>query len=146
MRTYELHPGRFYRSRQLVIETQSESWGIHGDVHRIEAWSTARLQFEPKGLQIEYRDALRTALRQLRPSDGVVLHGNYATPDQDFADLENVLLYNVGSGAYGSRPRFGVNDSGLGPWLVMLGDGSDTFGLAGDDGVGRGSDWGWRVE
>lgn len=83
-----------------MIETQSERWGIRADHRRAEAWSTTRLQFEPKGWQIEYRDALRRALKELEPADGSVLHGNYATPDHDFVDLENVLLYNVGSGAY----------------------------------------------
>lgn len=35
------------------------------------------------------------------PAHGQVLRAEYATPDRDFADLENVLLYNIGSGAYG---------------------------------------------
>lgn len=84
-----------------MVESQSENWGVRADQHRVEAWSVARLQFEPHGWHVDFRNSLRSALRQLPPAHGRVLRAEYATPDHDFADLENVLLYNVGSGAYG---------------------------------------------
>jgi hypothetical protein len=37
-----------------------------------------------------------------------VLSAEYATPDTGLADLENVLLYNVGSGAYSHLVRVGL--------------------------------------
>jgi len=84
-----------------VVESQSENWGIRADQHRVEAWSVARLQFEPRGWQVDYRNSLRSALRHLSAAHDRVLRAEYATPNHDFADLENVLLYNVSSGAYG---------------------------------------------
>jgi hypothetical protein len=84
----------------FMVESQPENWGVRADRHRVEAWSVARLQFEPRGWQVDLRNSLRSALRQLLPACGQVLHAEYEAPDRDFADLENVLLYNVGSGAY----------------------------------------------
>lgn len=42
------------------------------------------------------------------PSPVGVLLAEYATPDDDFADVENVLLYNVGSGAYSHLTQRGL--------------------------------------
>jgi hypothetical protein len=58
------------------------------------------LPFEPRGWLKEYRDELRVALRGMSPIDGALLHAEYASPDRSFADVENVLLYNVGAGSY----------------------------------------------
>ncbi|MEJ7634544.1 hypothetical protein [Aeromicrobium sp.] len=44
----------------------------------------------------------------MRTTDAGVLLAEYATPDEDFADLENVLLYNVGSGSYSHLTRRGM--------------------------------------
>ena len=48
----------------------------------------------------EYRDDLRAALRATRAIDGARLRAEYAAPDQSFADVENVLLYNVGNASF----------------------------------------------
>jgi hypothetical protein len=66
----------------------------------VRAWSTQRLPFEPKGWLKVYRDELRGALRSMSPIAGALLHAEYASPDRQFADVENVLLYNVGAGSY----------------------------------------------
>lgn len=65
----------------------------------VAAWSTRRLFFEPKGWQRDFRDDLRAALRGLTALSGSVLLAEYYAPDAEFADVENVLLYNVSSGA-----------------------------------------------
>ncbi len=73
-------------------------YAVDGDGRQVTAWSTKRLAFEPKGWQVAFRADLRAALRSLRPQRGRGLVVTYATPDQGFVDLENVLLYNVGQG------------------------------------------------
>ena len=58
------------------------------------------MPFEPRGWLKVYRDELRVALRSMSPIAGALLHAEYASPDREFADVENVLLYNVGAGSY----------------------------------------------
>jgi len=75
-------------------------FAVDGSDTHVEAWSLVRLPFEPKGWLREYRRDLRTVLRSMREGQAGVLYAEYATPDQSFADLENVLLYNLGSGCF----------------------------------------------
>src|SRR5438552_4510390 len=64
----------------------------------VELWSTARLQFEPKGWQLEMRHDLRDALRAL---DGDQVSALYASPLIDSrCDIENILIYNVGAATF----------------------------------------------
>jgi hypothetical protein len=83
-------------------------YSVIGTDTYVEAWSTTRLQFEPKGWLLEYRSDLRRALRSMRATRTGILYAEYATPDQSFADLENVLLYNLGSGCYAHLARRGI--------------------------------------
>lgn len=75
---------------------------------RVDAWSAVRLPFEPKGWLREYRSELQSALRSMKAPSTSVLYAEYAAPDASFADLENVLLYNVGSGCYSHLARRGL--------------------------------------
>jgi hypothetical protein len=75
----------------------------------VEAWSVARLPFEPIGWALAFRDDLRDALRQTSPVAGARLHAIYGADDQgQFVDTENVLLYNVGSAALRHLMSHGV--------------------------------------
>lgn len=67
----------------------------------VELWSTTRLPFEPKGWVREMRDELRCALWRMHPHTGFVLSAVYISPEDGFFDIENVLLYNVGSSSMG---------------------------------------------
>lgn len=78
----------------------SDFYGVESDGVAVRGWSTQRLPYEPKGWLLEYREELRDNLRSLVHDDGAHLRAEYATPDADFADVENVLLYNVGTGCY----------------------------------------------
>ncbi|MFZ2501621.1 MAG: hypothetical protein WAW88_02960 [Nocardioides sp.] len=78
----------------------SEKPDVHSGEHTVEGWSAQRLPFEPKGPLKEYGERLRAALRDLEPVEGKHLRAVYASPDRDFADVENVLLYNLGTGCY----------------------------------------------
>ena len=74
----------------------------------VELWSTRRLPFEPKGEALAMRQDLRAALRRLDAARGEVLHAVYASAEDGFADVENVLLYNVGASALARAGRAGV--------------------------------------
>lgn len=86
----------------------SRQFAVLGSDTYVEAWTTKRLPFEPKGWLHEYRSELRSALRSLQATRGGILYAEYAAPDQGFADLENVLLYNLGSGCYKHLARQGI--------------------------------------
>lgn len=81
---------------------------VRGSSSVVVAWSENRLQFEPGASQRPYRDQLRQQLKALRPRAGQALLAEYRAPDEDFADVENVLLYNVGSSAFTSLGMTGV--------------------------------------
>jgi hypothetical protein len=44
----------------------------------------------------------------MRATTSNVLYGEYAAPEPAFVDLENVLLYNVGSGCYSHLTHEGI--------------------------------------
>ncbi len=83
-------------------------YDVAGGDQRVEAWSSIRLPFEPKGWLRDYRHELQRALRSMKSTSTSILYAEYATPDDDFADLENVLLYNVGSGCYAHLAHRGI--------------------------------------
>ncbi|WP_423798201.1 hypothetical protein [Neobacillus sp. SAB-20_R2A] len=67
----------------------------------MELWSTERLQFEPKNWMKEMRDDLRNQLKLIAPVKEGTLYCKFCTRENDsFFDIENVLLYNVGSGSF----------------------------------------------
>ncbi|ABS05838.1 hypothetical protein Krad_4375 [Kineococcus radiotolerans SRS30216 = ATCC BAA-149] len=74
----------------------------------VEAWSEARLQFEPRGWQVEYRQSLREAIADLDPRAAHGLLAEYLTPDDVFVDVENVLLYNVGTAVFAPVVAVGI--------------------------------------
>ena len=80
--------------------TRAVTWSVNGDSTTVEAGSSVRLPFEPHGELYKYRDALRAALRKLTPAPSHGLVATYLSPDSEFVDAENVLLYNVGAGSY----------------------------------------------
>lgn len=76
---------------------------------RIDAWSKFRLPFEPKGVKKQFRDELAASIRQLSPPvPGTVLHATYSSAARERADLENVLLYNVGCAPFRALARQGL--------------------------------------
>ncbi|MGH2965111.1 MAG: hypothetical protein ACRDMH_06995 [Solirubrobacterales bacterium] len=61
----------------------------------VEAWSPRRLQYQPRGWQLCFRDKLREAVSELGASDGELLHGRYLSLTEEACDAENALIYNV---------------------------------------------------
>jgi hypothetical protein len=67
----------------------------------VQLWSIRRLPFEPKGWLKEMKLGLRAGLQQLQPSSpDDILSCRFTSKDSGVFDLENVLLYNVGSGGF----------------------------------------------
>ena len=67
----------------------------------VQLWSSKRLQFEPKNWMKEMRNELRECLRQLTPIKNGTLYCKFCTSEgHSYFDVENVLLYNVGSGSF----------------------------------------------
>ena len=82
-------------------------WEIHGPaagVSIIEAWADDYIRFD--GLppwQEELRDEIRRRCRLLEPAEGQVLQASVFGPKPSNADVENLVLYNIGSFAVAGR-------------------------------------------
>jgi hypothetical protein len=79
---------------------------IESSRQAVEAWSTSRLQFEPKGWQREFRAALRDAVAAISPTGR--LYAIYGSPDTSSCDAENILFYNVGLSCFARAAREGL--------------------------------------
>jgi hypothetical protein len=85
-------------------------YAIISDENSVIAYSTRRLQFEPKEWQIVFRSNLREELRKLSAGtgDGIVAeYGSCIT--NDFVDTENALFYNIGAGAFRRAAHHGLS-------------------------------------
>lgn len=65
-----------------------------------ELHSDIRLPFEPKGEAVALREEIRRNVKLLKPSEYNHLSARLITSEKAFFDVENVLFYNVGSGAF----------------------------------------------
>jgi len=74
----------------------------------VDAWSVKLLPFEPKGVDLEFKVALRQAILQLGAAPGDVLHAVYASEVDSKADAENILFYNVGTSSFQPLTQFGL--------------------------------------
>ena len=68
--------------------------------HSVDLFSSKRLPFEPKGWVKAMRDGLKRDLKGLDCHRGELLDCHFISCDRGFFDFENVLTYNVGSGAF----------------------------------------------
>lgn len=66
----------------------------------VDLWLTKRMPLEPTGSLHKARVELRSALRDMRCPTGAILSAEYSSEDQSFFDVENVLIYNVGTGTF----------------------------------------------
>ena len=85
-----------------------EFYGVEIGRDEVRGWSIQRLPFEPNGWLKDYRGELREAIRSLEPDTGTHLLAAYASPDREFVDVENVLLYNIGAASYRHLTRGGL--------------------------------------
>lgn len=83
-----------------------DGWVVVGPAGGVvEVWSSRRLPFEPKGAMVELRGAIRAAVAELSRAAGYRyrLAATYRSLAPGLVDAENILFYNVGTGAFG-RP------------------------------------------
>lgn len=73
----------------------------------VECWSFKRVPFEPKGWLYDMRESLKTAVGQLSVDSDRILSATYSSPIGELCDVENVLFYNIGTGAFKSACRSG---------------------------------------
>lgn len=74
----------------------------------VEVWSSIRLPFEPRGRLLEMRNSIRSAIKGMQITKKTMLHALYVSDEKTFCDVENVLLYNVGTGAFANICRKGL--------------------------------------
>ena len=74
----------------------------------VELWLEARIPFEPAGSVLDARNRLRTAIRGLDQTGDQRLVAEYASAATGVFDVENVLLYNVGTGAFSGLAQKGL--------------------------------------
>lgn len=75
---------------------------------KVELWSVRRLPFEPTGWMKQLRGELREAIRSLPIQADAILHATYASSEDRFVDVENVLFYNVGTGCFARVGSLGL--------------------------------------
>lgn len=89
---------------------------IHGPVRgsaAVEAWADEYIRFERRPVwQEQLRTAIQTRCRRLEPTPGEVLHAIFFGPKRRNADVENLVLYNIGwfaiAGSNGIRFEHGA--------------------------------------
>lgn len=74
----------------------------------VEAVSRVRLPFEPRGWLVDFQRDLAQACRTLTAGPGQVLHAVYSSADRRLSDIENVLSYNLGTGALRAAATHGL--------------------------------------
>lgn len=62
--------------------------------------STIRLPFTPRNEALELKKEIRRALSQLNAKEHKILYAYFAACRREFFDVENVLFYNIGPGAF----------------------------------------------
>jgi hypothetical protein len=74
--------------------------GPEGNLNTVELWSTIRIPFEPKGEIKDLRDSLSNSIKKIQPSINSILYASYVADHTEYCDVENVLLYNIGTGTF----------------------------------------------
>lgn len=85
------------------MKTNSRNYYIKessGEDNSVELWSTKRLPFEPSGWLLEMRNSLFSEIKKLNIKNDSALYAIYSSKEKGFFDVENVLFYNVGAGAF----------------------------------------------
>lgn len=79
----------------------SDNYKIISTDGMVQVFSKERIPYQPQDWRKEFRDALRCALSQLKPStESQYLIASYCGTGTGSFDLENVLFYNIGSAPF----------------------------------------------
>lgn len=94
------------------------NFSVIADQSAVNALSTKRLQFEPRGEMLRFRADIRAALGSMQLAPGQHLRVEYTpsvTATDGWVDLENVTLYNVGMGHFAHLLDDGISCQRLEP-------------------------------
>jgi hypothetical protein len=94
----------------MTVQTIDAPYFIESkpEKNTVEVWSSARLPFEPKGWLLQLRNEMKSAIRSMPTSDNTGFYAVYTSADNHFFDIENVLLYNIGTGAFSQLCRYSL--------------------------------------
>jgi hypothetical protein len=85
----------------------SSNYHIRTSISSVTAWSTARIPFEPRDWLLVFRRELQLAIAGLSPVDGKILYAAYRSPTSKYADVENLLIYNIGPAQLSNATKMG---------------------------------------
>ncbi len=86
----------------------TENYYIRTENNAVELWSRIRIPFETKGWPKDMKESLRLSIKSLCRAEQSMLYAVYIAEQSDYCDVENILLYNVGSGAFSNLCRKGL--------------------------------------
>lgn len=98
--------------KAIVAPIMQERYEIDGPTEGspvVEAWADDYIRFERRpSWQEDLRNEIRTQCGQLNPSPAQVLHATFFGAKRLNADVENLMLYNIGLTAFKSAGRNGI--------------------------------------
>lgn len=74
----------------------------------VSLWARKRMPLQPIGDLAEAKKSLGHYLRSLRAPEAAILSCSFTSFDDGGYDVENVLIYNIGDGAFRSASRNGI--------------------------------------
>jgi len=86
----------------------SSNYHIETGTLSVTAWSTARIPFEPRDWLLVFRNQLRSAIARLSSVDGKILYAAYRSPINNYVDVENLLIYNIGPAQMSNATKNGL--------------------------------------
>lgn len=89
-----------------------QHWEVRGPAQgspAVEAWSRDYIRFDHRPpWQQRLRNEIRSGCQELRSSTGQVLHAKIHGVKRANTDVENLLIYNIGTSAFNNAGRNGV--------------------------------------
>ena len=86
----------------------SSNYHIETGISSVTAWSTARIPFEPRDWLLVFRKELQLAIARLSSVDGKILYAAYRSPINNYVDVENLLIYNIGPAQMSNATKNGL--------------------------------------
>jgi len=94
--------------KRCAVVSKECQFHVAQSTSTVELWSTERLQFQPKGQMRQLKKALASAIGRVPRRRCGWLYAAYCSADVRPVDLENVLFYNAGTGAFARTTQRGI--------------------------------------
>ncbi|REH40323.1 hypothetical protein DFR26_0523 [Paraperlucidibaca baekdonensis] len=86
----------------------SAEFHLSATPEEVNLWLSKRMPLQPSDEMLRARVELRAALKHLKPDPGHILSAEYFSIDDSFFDVENVLIYNIGTGTFRDASQNGL--------------------------------------